>query len=242
MGNRLLANLGTLGHAILQFIYPLECSLCEQPVEEHNAPLCEKCFASLATVDQPFCLFCHKFLGPTVACVSCDSGLPQVPTLSLGAFDDSYQKLIHQLKYRNARPLGKLFGQRMAECLGQLEHFGPIDVVIPVPLHRRRKWKRGFNQSDLVAEGIAKALGKPLDKRTLRRLRHTQDHTRLSRVERQRNVAGAFGVVNPDRIQGKTVLLVDDVTTTGATLGECARTLVNAGAKRVCAAAIAVAL
>jgi len=120
--------------------------------------------------------------------------------------------------------------------------FADCDLVIPVPLHRARHRERGFNQSDVLAEGISEATSVPLARGALRRKRNTRDQTYLNALQRAENVKGAFAVEEPDRIDGKKVILVDDVMTTGATLNECARTLCAAGALDVFAATLAVVI
>jgi len=111
----------------------------------------------------------------------------------------------------------------------------PAELLVPVPLHYWRKLRRGYNQSEKLSESLAELSGKELARDVLVRIRRTKSQTRLTPEERKLNVAGAFRVNNPRRIQNRIVLLVDDVMTTGATLGACALTLKTAGAKRVLA-------
>jgi len=123
------------------------------------------------------------------------------------------------------RPLGEL----LAAALPRDER---IDAVVPVPLHWRRRWARGFNQSELLARGIARRCGVPMV-RVLHRTRPTATQTGLSNTGRRHNVAGAFQVRRPQSVAGKRILLVDDVMTTGSTAAACARALRRAGAGRI---------
>ena len=132
-------------------------------------------------------------------------------------------------------------GEMLAECLGHLwarhvaERLRAVGahLVIPVPLHWRRRWSRGFNQSQLLADGIAQRLNLTCESRWLRRIRHTPHQMNLGATERRANLRGAFGTSSAANLKGKTVLLVDDVLTTGSTASEAARALRLAGASKV---------
>ena len=161
---------------------------------------------------------------------------------SLGTFDDHYQVLIHNFKYKRKTSLGKRLGLRLGENLCSDQRFLDSDLLMPVPLHPARKRERGFNQSEILAEMVSERINVPLAKGILRRIKNTKDQTNLSAEQRRENVAGAFSVSHPERISGKRIILVDDVITTGATLKECAKVLKEAGAKRIVAATLVVAM
>lgn len=143
----------------------------------------------------------------------------------------SLPSLIRRHKYGLDQSLQKA----LAEFLGDALPYSAADcdVVIPVPLHRRRLWWRGFNQAALLARTISRRLNKPLDLQTLTRMKVTTPQTSQDHDERRRNVRRAFSVARAVRIKGRRVLLIDDVMTTGATVDECARVLMAAGAARV---------
>ena len=133
-----------------------------------------------------------------------------------------------RLKYSNMVSAGLFFGERMARELMEGDFFDGIDCLVPVPLAFARRWKRGYNQSAIIAEGIAKATGLRLRTDLLKRIRNNKTQTRLSRTARRQNVEGIFRAPHPERLEGLHVLLVDDVITTGATVTECIRTLQEA--------------
>ena len=138
-----------------------------------------------------------------------------------------YRKLIHSLKYKNDQEsgveLGRLFGLKIAKQ----SEYPQLDMIIPVPLHPKKKKKRGYNQSDCIAEGLSQSLQIPYYSDLLIRTVNTQTQTKKHKDERWENVKGVFDVQNPEQLQGKHVLLVDDVITTGATIEHCALSLIE---------------
>lgn len=151
------------------------------------------------------------------------------------------QNLLHRLKYDGAKQLGIRLGEMLGQELRESERFRHIDWVIPVPLHPKKEKLRGYNQSMLIAQGLADCLHTHCSGKLLLRNTHTQSQTRKGRFERWENVSTAFVCPQPAKLQGKRILLVDDVLTTGATLEACALPLQAAGAL-VSMASIACAL
>jgi len=150
-----------------------------------------------------------------------------------GAYEGTLRKLIHLFKYSGIRRMAEPLAALLAGALPRDRRF---DLVAPVPLHWRRKWQRGFNQSELLGRAIGRARGIPV-RNVLRRGVATRAQAGLSNAQRRENVAGAFRARR--RVAGLRVLLIDDVMTTGATLGACARALKKAGAKSVSVLALA---
>ncbi len=161
-----------------------------------------------------------------------------MPVFALGVFDLYNRELIHRLKYYGDEPAGKFLGAELGKLVAGFDSTLAWDAIVPVPLHWTRKWSRGFNQSLILAHALSKTAGLPVWP-ALRRVKRTKDQTRLSRQERLANVRGAFRVVKD--VAGKKLLLLDDVTTTGATLEECRRVLAGAGAAQITAAVVAMA-
>lgn len=155
---------------------------------------------------------------------------------SLGVYEGDLRQLVHLFKYGHMRPLARPLADRMAPFL---EELGPIDLMTPVPLHRLRRWRRGFNQSDLLAQELSRLTGIPWRRDVLRRVRATRPQFGLSHRQRRMNVQGAFAVRRPEAIEGRKILLIDDIMTTGATIEACASVLRAGGVDSVAALTIA---
>ncbi len=160
--------------------------------------------------------------------------------ISVGTFDDYYQRLIHRFKYGKKIPLGRRLAQRLGDAVAREKEFAGCDLIVPVPLHRARYRERGFDQSEILAEGVSEVANIPLARRILKRKKNTKDQTYLNAQQRAENVRDAFSISQPEIAKNKKLILVDDVTTTGATLNECARMLQDSGAKSIFSATLAV--
>jgi len=157
----------------------------------------------------------------------------------LGPYEGKLRDAVLRTKVLAGEGLADFLGRTFAEARGDALRCAKIDLVAPVPLHWWRKWTRGYNQSESVARELAAALDVPLVPNLVRRVRYTERQVQSSREARRENVKGAFRVRRGARLASKTVLLVDDVMTTGSTAGEVARTLLAAGAERVAVAVLA---
>jgi ComF family protein len=151
------------------------------------------------------------------------------------------QKLMHRLKYQGKKEVGVELGRLLGYRLQQSPHFRGIDGIVSVPLHPKKERRRGYNQSDCFARGLSESLGIPHWKGVLIRITDTDSQTRKSRFERLDNMQDAFSIPAPQRLQGKHILLVDDVLTTGATLEACALKILEIPETRVSMATIAMA-
>ena len=154
---------------------------------------------------------------------------------SFGSYEDFLQQLIHLFKYGKIETLAAPLSKLLLRALPREESF---DLIQAMPMHWRKKWTRGFNQAEELARPVAKRFGLPLANE-LRRTRYTQAQAGLDQTERQKNLKGSFAVKRPDRVNGKRILLVDDVFTTGATLRAATEALKQAGAARVTALTLA---
>jgi ComF family protein len=157
----------------------------------------------------------------------------------MGRYESVLLEAIHDLKYRGRIATGVALGNLLASYIGQYLPVQDYDLVIPVPLHKKRLRERGFNQSLIIAKSIARNFSLTIDFQSLRRLTYTEPQINLGRKERESNVRNAFAVVREKAVADSRILLVDDVYTTGSTVKECARTLLKSGAKSVAVATLA---
>lgn len=179
----------------------------------------------------PFASTAALLHSPTHLCAACRDREPLFDSArSAVAYDGVAASAIHLMKYQRRRLLAKPLG---ALLLPLLEELGPVDGVVPVPLHVQRLREREFNQALALAQVVCRSTGRPLWWNRLERTRPTQAQVGLDAAERRRNVRQAFLVRKADTVEGRRILLIDDVMTTGSTVHECARVLKRAGAESV---------
>jgi len=241
---RHLATFGRdLAQGLLALLYPGVCAGCGRAVPPEQMPFCPTCRAALTGDTQPTCPRCASTVGPFThldgGCPRCrDSVFHFESVLRLGPYDGLLRELILRLKHAGGEGLAEVLGDLWAEHAGpRLRQLG-ADVVIPVPLHWWRRLSRGYNQSAALARSLAAALGLPCRPRWLRRVRATAKQTLQTPAARWDNVRGVFAARPHPELRGRTVLLVDDVLTTGGTASEAARALRAAGAARVVVAVL----
>lgn len=230
--------IGRISRALLDLAYPPLCAVCRAPVSQAHA-LCADCWSAMAFLDGPGCARCGLPFeidpGPDTLCAACHAEPPAFDrAVSVLRYDDASKKAILALKRADRLDLVPAFGLWLARA-GR-EMLAQADILVPVPLHRRRLWQRRYNQSALMAQRLTRLSGKPADPLLLERIRPTPSQGEMpSAKARRRNVRGAFRVApgRKDAVKGKTVLVVDDVFTTGATVSACARALKRAGARKV---------
>jgi ComF family protein len=223
---------------IFSLVFPDDCRICGEALREvSRVPVCAKCALDpQPMVAEHFCASCrtpfvNAFpLDESGRCTLCRLGLTGFDAVySYGSYEGSLRKLIHLFKFDKVHTLAAPLAKFMALALPREERF---DVIVPMPLHWKRRWERGFNQSELLAREIGRRWNVPLEK-TLRRVKPTAPQAGLTNARRRANVSGAFAARRSRRLQGARVLLVDDVMTTGATAAACARVLKRAGAAHV---------
>ena len=235
-----MAAILTLLDPFLTLLYPPRCLVCRALGERG---LCAACTAQITPIAPPRCRTCgHPFRGQS-DCVNCAVRRPAFTHCrSLGLYDGVLRDAIHQFKYRDrpqmAAPLGVLlaaYARSQAADLNRLQ----FDALLPMPMHPIRRRLRGYNQSERLAQIVGAELSLPLLSDALTRTRPTRPQVGLAGEDRRRNLLGAFAVRRPEAVQGKTVLLIDDVMTTGSSLHECALVLKASGAKAVYALTLA---
>jgi len=225
--------------AFLDILFPPRCHNCKTFIPAAGEiHLCTACLEASALIHSPLCELCGEpFLtagGSDHLCGGCLSGPPRFTAARAAVlFDGPIRELIHSFKYNERTRLCRPLGLLTARQLGPFATAAAPDLVIPVPLHVKRLRQRGFNQAVLLGEILAREWRLPLSRRNLRRLRWTEPQINLAAAERAANVQGAFAVADPGDIEGKRIILVDDVYTTGSTAAECARVLFKADAAAV---------
>lgn len=223
---------------LFEFVFPPVCYHCGTRLDVVGARLCSTCWGAVQTVHAADRIYLEA-----MSRLATDGLVAGLATRFYFEKDGPLQSLIHQLKYGGMTAVGVELGHEVAPSVRDLMGDSGVAGIIPVPLHRARLRERGYNQSEQIARGIAAVTGMPIYNRLLRRARYTDSQTTLSIEDRRRNVAGAF---SPHRsalpsIRGATFLIVDDVITTGSTICECSRVLLDCGAERTFACSLALA-
>ena len=206
---------------LISLLYPRLCMLCDAQVQKGDH-MCISCENNLPTTDYHTLLenpITEKFYGR----VKIEFGAAYY----IFGPASKTQKLIHELKYNNKPQLGEYIGRIYGDQLKESPIFPKIDYIVPVPLHPMKMHQRGYNQSEAIAKGLSESLHIPIDTKTLIRTKHTNTQTKKSRLSRMENVGTAFGVSSSEKLEGKHIILLDDVLTTGATLEACALTLLE---------------
>ncbi len=229
----------------IDIIYPPRCSVCQTFLWKNRATkegeelaFCRTCFDAFSEISSPLCPICGRPFGSEVEEDHlCEDCLRKRPFYDAARAPFSYEggimEAIHQFKYGGKTHLDKSLGFLLTSFARRWLNKTDGFLMMPVPLHPKRLRERGFNQSLLLARYAAPLLCTELDFLSLRRIRYTQPQTGLKSDERRKNVRRAFDVVDKSAVKGRTVLLVDDVATTGNTLNECARVLRRAGSQEV---------
>ena len=224
----------------LKILFPEPCPVCKKPATDHKtAPICSDCWQAILPYKGPRCRKCGKPLVSEVSltCGACIKDAPDFEWVrGFGLYDGTLKKAINLFKYyrtkRLAKPLTELmFTQLDNKHLTESRtKIASADVIIPVPLFKKRLRQREFNQSGLLAKHLAYYTGTTLETGCLLKVRDTLPQVGLNAKERQKNIRNAFGIHNKTSIQNKNIMLVDDVFTTGATVRECCKLLKKAGA------------
>jgi ComF family protein len=229
---------------ILDIIFPPVCSGCGMSIKSHSYPLCNACSAGIPIHQSLFCPV-HKRRIPECKIVCGTSS----PVFALGAVSDFDNKpvynLIHFLKYKNGQfgavPCGKLMAKYFDKVMENTDIFSGENItIIPMPLHRKKYLRRGYNQTELIAREFIKmtvySKQMTIENRALFRVRHSMSQTECKTgAERKENVRGCFSVKCPEKINGKNIILIDDVFTTGGTIMESAGELKRNGAEKILA-------
>lgn len=232
MGTDLAAPVRTLGKLLLDFALPPRCAGCGEVIEEVGA-FCPQCWGQMEWLGNAGCQRCGLPLSGTELdiCGRCLADPPKLDRMRAAvAYDELPRSIALKLKYGRKVALARTMARYMAPLK---DDWAADTLIAPVPLHRWRLWGRGFNQSGLVAHELGVRWGLETEQRLLERIKRTQPLKGLNHNQRRKAVAGAFRASQQVGLKGKTVILIDDVLTSGSTAEACARALRRAGASRV---------
>jgi ComF family protein len=230
---------------LVDWLYPPRCRACSGTIHGRDAEyFCGDCWPQIRLVSHPLCNRCGRPFpdarGDDHQCAACLTRAPYfVRARAWGCYpreeiaDHPLRQVVQKFKYGRKVSLGKPLGRLMAEGCQEFLKACHMDLIIPVPLHPKRLRWRGFNQSLLLARQVGRMVQVPVDPFLLYRNRETPPQTQLTEEERRKNVRGAFAIDGGKPLKEKSVLLVDDVYTSGATVNECSRVLVQGGAREV---------
>ena len=223
---------------VTDVLYPKACPICGKAapvVEGKRAQVCPECYEELRFIKHNYCLRCGKELGSAAQqyCYDC-SRIKHVYDQGAAAlmYTDGIKQSIYRYKYKGKREYASWYGAMLAKGCGERIAMWNPDVIIPVPLHKKKLKERGYNQAELMARALGEQLGIPVDGDYLVRTNNTVPMKKLTGEERINNLKNAFNIVS-NSVQYNKILLVDDIYTTGATIDACATVLKAHGAKSV---------
>ena len=235
--------------SFIDLLYPPSCLLCRNaiPIKNKEIILCAPCLNAIQPNQPPFCKKCSRSLQgyyQTPLCFECRNLKPHFNFAYASCYyNDSMRKLIHLFKYGQKTALQYFFTELIDSFLKiykiRLSHF---DLLVPVPLHSVRLRERGYNQAHLLAKNLSKKLNIKLAESNIIRIKNTKNQAVLSQKDRWTNIQGAFRIKQPSAFLKRSVLLIDDLLTTGATASECAKILKAHGAKKVGVLTVAIAV
>ncbi len=236
IGNVIKGEMENLPTNIFDFFLPRICPSCKTKLSASEECICSNCFENIKIADNELLKIEYQRDFKSKGFIS------DFTCAFVFKKDKELQTLVHELKYNKRFLNGVFLGKQIAELRKEIIEGWDINLIIPVPLHRLKLAERGFNQAYYISKGISKKLNIPLKNKIIKRKRFTQSQTKLTRKEREDNLTDAFKSLKRSKITDKkNVLIIDDVITTGATINECAKTLLSAGAKRTYAASVAIA-
>lgn len=221
---------------LLSIFFPSHCYSCGKPLVGDERYLCEECMLHLPTTHfaaVPNNLTEQLFMGR----------FPLKAATSLLYYKDGgeAQKLIHHIKYHEKVGFGEQLGRQLGKELAASGRFDEVDVLVPIPLHPMKQLRRGYNQSELICKGIAATFPRPICTSALKRRSYTATQTHKNRIQRMENIQGVFWLKRPKAIEGKHILVVDDVITTGATTSACCQELLKAPGVTISIASLGIA-
>lgn len=228
---RILSNL-------LDLVYPPRCILCERILDyniSRRMEICEDCIKENQPIGEPRCKICSRPIPYGVErCDDCKQyNHEYTQGWALWIYEDKVKEAIYRLKYGELSVYGKTMGAYMVRCFRKEYEKAGIHCIIPVPIHPKRKRRRGFNQAQSIGEEISREMNIPIFFKVLHRTKDTKPNSGLSYIARRENIKGAFEIREREKIEGKNILIIDDIYTTGSTIDACAEILKYSGAEKV---------
>jgi len=220
---------------LFDFILPRFCCSCRNKLTSEEDTMCRTCLSliQISTAERLHREFDRKFSDKNI--------ISEFYSPFVFEKDKELQHAIHGLKYDKKFPVGIFLGKVLASEI-KINHANwQLDLIIPIPLHNLKKAERGYNQAYYLAKGVGQILKVKVLDRIVKRIKYTESQTKMNLNEREENISGAFKVKKKNVVIGKNILLLDDVITTGATISECGKILLEAGANKIYAASIAIA-
>ena len=224
--------------AIINLFYPAVCRICSKKLEEFDRNICTNCSKELTERLPPFCLRCGRQLKGDdelkTICADCENDTPHFDRAwSACHYEGALKNLIHDFKYKKITSLSKDFAILTINFMKKYNIGKESQIILSVPMHPRKLFKREVNHADILARTIGKGLGIAYSGSVLKKIKNTPPQSKLKREDRIKNLQSSFSLKNSSLISGRNILLVDDLFTTGSTVNECAMLLKNSGAGRV---------
>jgi ComF family protein len=235
--NKIISSLKEHLEDFSSLIYPNLCICCDESLVKQEKHFCTRC-----AIDLPRTYYHLASENPVEQIFWGRVKVEKATSFFLFQKGSKYQKLLHHLKYRGNQNVGVELGRMFGVDCNEVNYFGDVDYIVPVPLHPRKQRQRGYNQSEAIAKGLQFTLKREIVTTNLKRRYYTSTQTRKGRFERWENVNNLFVQRNPGQFENKHVLLVDDVVTTGATLEACARAVLESKGAKVSIATLAYAV
>lgn len=219
---------------IINIVYPNKCPLCGK-VLEINELVCKKCESELKYIREPICKKCGKQLCEEEEeyCGDCKGRVHYFDSgIGVFAYTGAIKRAIYEFKYKDMKVYGRFFGKKMAEYAKEYINHWDADVIIPVPVSKKKYLKRGYNQAEILAKELAKHCDVSMDPTVLYRCKDTKPQKEMTRENRKKNLENAF-IISGNVVKYNKVILVDDIYTTGSTMDECAKALKSSGVNEV---------
>ncbi|MDP2921186.1 MAG: ComF family protein [Candidatus Omnitrophota bacterium] len=223
---------------MLNLLYPSICRACSKKLGDFNRNICSECAGKIKERLPPFCLKCGKQIGedpaPADICQDCRNNEPHFDRAwSACIYEGTLKNLIHDFKYNRITCLSADFASLMTGFMKKHGIGKDSQVIVSVPMHTSRLFRREINHSDVLASSLGKRLGIPYTGSALKKIKNTSEQNKLGRQERIKNLCSSFSIKNSSRILNKNILLVDDLFTTGSTVNECSKILKASGAGQI---------